>query len=111
MVGKNASGRGHGEDMPGLCEIPGSAGMLAPGAGVSERGHETLAQRAWASADCPGCLAAGKALTADKFYDAIGGGPLPLGCTPDAASCEIFRYRLVHGIKTRCDCGDEVVND
>jgi hypothetical protein len=84
--------------------------MLAPGTGVPNRSDQVLAQRAWASPDCPGCLAAGEALTPDKFYESIGGGPLPEGCSPDPASCEIFRYRLVHGIETERDSGPQVVN-
>jgi hypothetical protein len=110
MVGREAGCGDQRQDVPGLCDIQEGAGMQPKGTGFFKRGHKILEQRAWASENCPGCLAAGEALTADKFYDSFGGGALPLGCSTDPASCEIFRYRLVHGIATERDSGPQVVD-
>lgn len=110
MVGREAGRGDQRQDVPSLRGAPEGRAVIEAGTGVPECGGKVLEQRAWASESCPGCRAAGEALTADKFYDAIGGGPLPVGCSPDEASCEIFRYRMVHGIETRCDSEPEMVD-
>jgi hypothetical protein len=98
MVGRDEGSGDNGQDVSGLRGVSEGSGMQQAGTGILNGGDQVLAQRAWPfeGASC-GCFAR-KAFTKAEFYDAIGGGPFPLGCSLNSAPCEILYCRMVHGI-------------